>query len=125
MKFDWSEYVNLAQELAGQSGRLASDEAKLRTAVSRAYYALHCKVRNYIHDVERLPIPSTGEAHQFIIDMFERSPDKRRRKIGQTLKRLRIDRIKADYHDVVTGLPSMAALALKLAQQAISTLSTL
>jgi hypothetical protein len=125
MKFDWSEYLNLAQELAGQPSSPASTEAKLRTAVSRAYYAAHCRVRNHVRDVEGLPIPQTGEVHQLLIDMFIRSPDRRRRKIRTTLKRLRIDRIKADYHDAVTGLPSMVVVALKLAQQSISTLSTL
>ena len=39
MSFDWSEYLNLAQELAGQATGPSSQEAKLRSAVSRAYYA--------------------------------------------------------------------------------------
>ena len=42
MSFDWSEYLKLAQELAGQTGNPASQEARLRAAVSRAYYAVFC-----------------------------------------------------------------------------------
>ena len=40
MTFDWSEYLKLAQELAGQTVSPANEEAKLRSSVSRAYYPL-------------------------------------------------------------------------------------
>lgn len=40
MRFDWSEYLNLAQELAAISGDSVNNEAKLRSAISRAYYAV-------------------------------------------------------------------------------------
>lgn len=42
MNFDWSGYLNLAQELAGQTGTSASKEAKLRSSISRAYHAAFC-----------------------------------------------------------------------------------
>jgi len=38
MRFDWSEYLNLAQELAAISSESTNSEARLRSAVSRAYY---------------------------------------------------------------------------------------
>lgn len=36
MSFDWSEYLNVAKELAGVETSAASQEAKLRAAISRA-----------------------------------------------------------------------------------------
>jgi len=64
MTFDWSEYLKLAQELAGQTVSPANEEAKLRSSVSRAYYAAFCKARNYLRDIEGCSIPSTPEAHR-------------------------------------------------------------
>jgi len=39
MRFDWAEFLNLARYLQGDSTVAFSQEAGLRTAVSRAYYA--------------------------------------------------------------------------------------
>ena len=39
MSFDWSQYLNLAKELAGQATIPAEQEARLRDAISRSYYA--------------------------------------------------------------------------------------
>lgn len=126
MNFDWSGYLNLAQELAGQTGTSASKEAKLRSSISRAYYAAFCKARNYLRDVDRdTAIPKTGKAHGYVADKFKSSMDKRRRQIGINLDRLRADRRKVDYDDFVTGLSPMVVTALKLAWQVISTLKLL
>lgn len=38
MTFDWLDYLTLAQNLAGQTV-IVSEQAKLRSAISRAYYA--------------------------------------------------------------------------------------
>ena len=69
MTFDWSEYLKLAQELAGQTVSPANEEAKLRSSVSRAYYAAFCKARNYLRDIEGHSIPSTPEAHRYVREM--------------------------------------------------------
>jgi hypothetical protein len=39
MSFDWSQYLTLAKELAGEATILAEGEARLRDAISRSYYA--------------------------------------------------------------------------------------
>ena len=125
MTFDWSEYLKLAQELAGRTVGPARQKAKLRSSVSRAYYAAFCQARNYLWDVEGYSIPTTSEAHIHVRDEFKFSSDKLRRKIGDNLDRLRLERRKADYEDVVTGLPSISRMALTLAGQVISSLSIL
>lgn len=125
MTFDWSEYLKLAQELAGQAVSPANEEAKLRSSVSRAYYAAFCKARNYLRDIEGHLIPATPEGHAYVRDEFKSSPNRLRRKIGDDLDRLRIRRNRVDYEDSVTGLPSTATMSLKSAQYVISALSIL
>ena len=125
INFDWSEYLDLAQELAGQTATPASKEAKLRSSISRAYYAAFCKARNHLRDVEGHSIPPTGEAHRYVIDTFRDSIDRRRRQVGINLDRLRINRNHVDYNDYVNGLSSMTVTALRIAQHIISVLGTL
>lgn len=50
MSFPWSHYLDLAKALAGQeTNGVASQEARLRSAISRAYYAVFCTARNRAH----------------------------------------------------------------------------
>jgi uncharacterized protein (UPF0332 family) len=112
MSFNWTEYLALAQDLAGQGVTPPTEEAKLRSAISRAYYAAFCKARNHLRDRERCSIPDTGEAHAKVRDIFWGSPLKQRRKIGTGLNRLREDRRKADYVDSVNNLPNITTKAL-------------
>jgi uncharacterized protein (UPF0332 family) len=51
MMFDWSDYLDLANELAGDIASQTTEEAKLRSSVSRAYYAAFCKARNYLRSI--------------------------------------------------------------------------
>lgn len=125
MTFDWSEYLELAQELAGERASLASEEAKLRSSVSRAYYAAFCKARNHLRDIEGQPIPKGGKAHAYVRDQFKDSTDRSRKKIGNNLDRLRLRRNKADYDDFVSGLSQFAIASLKSTQDVISALNTL
>jgi uncharacterized protein (UPF0332 family) len=122
MSFDWSEYLDLAQELAGQATGPSSQEAKLRSAISRAYYAAFCSARNHLRDKERHTIPSGGEAHQYVQNQFKKGGDKVRKKVGENLNRLHIHRKKADYEDRVTKLPATTEYALKVAQRIVSNL---
>ena len=123
MSFDWSEYLNLAQELAGQTVSPAGQEARLRAAVSRAYYAVFCKSRNYLRDEGR-QVPSR-DVHRYVRDEFKRSADRLRKQIGYDLDRLRSDRNKADYNDNVVNLDKMVSADLALANKIIHTLAQL
>ena len=40
MSFDWSQYLNVAKQLAGHATTPANQEARLRAAISRAYPSL-------------------------------------------------------------------------------------
>jgi len=74
MNFDWSEYSNIASELAGQATASSSAEAKKRGAISRAYYAAFCSARNHLRDKEHdRNIPVGGEAHGYVRKQFKTS----------------------------------------------------
>jgi len=133
MKFDWSEYFNLAQELAAiSSDNFASNEAKLRFAVSRAYYSVFCLSRNYSRDVEKDPRLSRRNSfdinqHQYVAEefIFHKSKNPKIIKIGENLSRLRELRNKADYSDTMFSLQKDVKYALKITENIISALSDL
>ena len=125
MSFDWSEYLNLANELANQATVPANQEAKLRTAISRSYYAAFINARNYLRDKEGILIPKTGDAHGYVSQQFELSIDPVRRTLGENLVRLRIYRRQADYVDKFPGLFGITLAALKLSEEVIAILSNL
>ncbi len=94
MSFDWVEYLDLAEELAGYPVNPASQEAKLRSSISRAYYAAFSKARNYLRDIEGLSLSGTGEDHRRVREEFKNSPDRVRKKIGNDVDHLRTSRTK-------------------------------
>ena len=125
MSFDWSEYLNLANELANQATVPANQEAKLRAAISRSYYAAFINARNYLRDKEGILIPKTGDAHGYVSQQFELNIDPVRRTLGENLVRLRIYRRQADYVDIFPGLVGITQTALKLSEEVIEILSNL
>ena len=125
MSFDWSEYLNVAKELAGVETSAASQEAKLRAAISRAYYAAFIKARNHLRDKQGLVIPRTSEAHRDVSKQFENSTDAVRRSLGEKLLRLRDFRRQADYVDTFPGLFGITQIALRLSEEVLPTLNNL
>jgi uncharacterized protein (UPF0332 family) len=83
MSFDWLQYLNVARELAGTATTPANQEAKLRAAISRAYYAAFINARNHLRDKEGILIPKTSVAHKYVSDRFESSPDAVRQSLGK------------------------------------------
>lgn len=132
MRFDWSEYLNLAQELAAtNSDSSANSEAKLRSAISRAYYATFCLARNYLRDIEKDPRlfrkNRDFNENQYVAEEFIYHPTKMKNmvKIGENLSKLRELRNKADYEDTMFNLQNAVKNALMLAQNIISALNEL
>lgn len=132
MRFDWSEYLNLAQELAATNSESSDNrEAKLRSAISRAYYSTFCLARNYLRDIEKDPRLFRKNRdineHQYVAEEFIYHPTKKKNlvKIGENLSRLRELRNQADYEDTMFNLQREARNALMLAENIISALSNL
>jgi hypothetical protein len=66
MNFDWSQYLNLAKELADRETTPAERDARLRDAINRSYYAAFILARNYLPDLEGYSLPKTGDIHYCI-----------------------------------------------------------
>jgi uncharacterized protein (UPF0332 family) len=103
MNFDWREYLYLAYTLSGQPSPAVpspSEEARLRTSISRAYYASFIVARNYLRDVKKLIIPTRG-THQFVIDHYgtDFPGNLVASEIGAKLGRMRTHRENVDYED--------------------------
>jgi uncharacterized protein (UPF0332 family) len=123
MKFDWSEYLKLAQELVEGD----TNEEKQRSAISRAYYAAFCYARNYLKNYLDFKPRREENEHQAVSEKFKDYDPKNRKmiQIGNDLSRLRSDRNNADYDDTVMNLRSKAKLALKLAKNIIDKINEL
>ena len=122
MSFDWSEYLTLAHELAGEVSVPSSRESKLRSAISRAYYAAFCRARNHLRETQPHGIPRGPEVHKYVQNQFLSSRDPARKKIGTNLERMRDGRNKADYDDSVPGLDEIAEVTLTQSGEVISAL---
>jgi uncharacterized protein (UPF0332 family) len=116
MSFQWLEYFTLAHELAGTSTAPSTPEARLRSSISRAYYAAFGMARFHLVNVEgSQSIPASGDAHYAVADAFRTSPDVNRQVIGEALHTLRQYRNQADYDLAIRQLDAKARQALELA----------
>jgi len=123
MNFCWKNYFSLAKELA----EATEDEACLRSAISRAYYAAFCNARNHMARVFHNPMPGRDErngmsAHTYLIlyykGVFLRgmirakkiNVDPRKMSIGKDLDVMRIERERVDYDDYVDRLERIKSI---------------
>jgi hypothetical protein len=122
MPFNWSEFYRLATQLGTQ----LADEAALRSAVSRAYYATYhlADERRSANNLSLPPIPNAG-MHLRLWYLFRNHPHASCRKIGIDGDRLRKRRARADYEPVIPNLPSELILAMQEAQSLIRSIASL
>ncbi|MGC9780509.1 MAG: DNA-binding protein [Candidatus Heimdallarchaeota archaeon] len=125
VEFTWHQYYDLAQQFYDDSdSNKTLSEALLRSAISRAYFATHCLARNYLLNEKQLQPPKDKkDMHSWVIDQISKDPN-----IGKVhiqLNRLRDDRNKADYEDVVRRINRLAEGALLGARKAIEILDQL
>lgn len=93
--FDWAEYLHLADNLLGQT-----NEAALRSAISRAYYATYNKALEKLLDEGQMSRsdPTEPQKHKAIWDLYRMSSERSRQQIGLDGDRLRKSRTSADYN---------------------------
>ncbi len=119
MAFKWEEFLELARDLLGKhSGSKYSKEALERTAVSRAYYAVFCRTRNYAEKKLGFKATHFPEDHGALIDHLKNLGGKwgvMANKIGD----LRGWRNNCDYDDSIANLSDMVKNAIKLAESAL------
>ena len=127
MGFNWAEYLSIAEGVCGMpvSGPSAGAEAQQRAAVSRAYYAAFVSSRNRLRDLDGIMIPPNRNPHQFVASQYQTHPDPGWSQIGVELHRLRLDRNRCDYEDVVDNLPRMTQRSLDGAARVLAALGQL
>ena len=117
--FVWAEYLMLARDLATQG----ADEAALRTAVSRAYYAAFCTARNTLRpdgvNTDNL------RSHWSLWTKYREDPDPIRQIIGEDGNRIRGYRIQADYLDEFPDLSIAAQDTILIVDRMLESLGDL
>jgi len=124
MRFDWSEYVELADWLVVNGATLRSPEAAQRSAVSRAYYgAFHSALALLIRKDGYQP---SGDAkdHGNVTRAYQHHHAAPRRQIGTWLDRLRDQRRRADYDAEIVDSAGVAVASVRNARQVLRYLGT-
>ncbi len=126
MSFDWADFLTLADALLRDPNLPGPEEASLRSAISRAYYAAFCSARNFALDKENFVPQGTAKDHKRLGAHFQKARDRTHRKIATELSRLRDNRNKADYDDVLVGRPvSLAQSSVAVARNVLNALNSL
>lgn len=121
-RFDWAEYLKLAEELANRHG----DEAAQRAAISRAYYAAYCSARNKLEDWQLLKRNQRSKtSHQDVWGIFEDDSRPGWEQVGQEGHNMKEDRRKADYEDQIRDLDRFTKKAMRRAKRLNSSLQRL
>lgn len=118
-EFWWTDYLDLADRLASGAD---AEEARLRTAISRAYYAaFHVAMELIVQEGFRPT--GTGGDHGNVWRWYREGPGtgRSRKQIAQLGFALRLDREKADYRIPFEGgrVEETAKLALTNARHIV------
>lgn len=100
MSFDWDDYARLAEEL-----RQRDNEASLRTAISRIYYSIYHKSRDYLLD-EGFVLSTSDSSHKIVWNEYK-VMGKSCRSVGMNGDRLWDNRKKADYDTEVKDIKQL------------------
>jgi uncharacterized protein (UPF0332 family) len=125
MSFNWEDYLILAEVLLKGRSTLASEEACLRSAISRSYYSVFICARNFAASRGELAPTGTGRDHGLIREHFKRSSDRNRKQIYAYLNRLSKSRKTADYDNIIKSPHALLLLAQFSINQAKDVLKTL
>lgn len=103
--FDWRGYFELANKLMEDSNiPLDLEEAKLRSIVSRAYYAAYHKALILLEEKLGFQIDKNNKDksdHRQVIDECKNGGDRRLVDVGVRLETLFSTRNQADYDDIM------------------------
>ncbi|MCX6674302.1 MAG: hypothetical protein NTY37_11050 [Methanothrix sp.] len=86
----------------------------MRSSINRAYYAAFCTACNFISHVDHRELPKDEPLHQYVANYFSGAVhgskrNNKRAKIGSELKRMKADRVKADYDNYIGNTISLNA----------------
>jgi hypothetical protein len=89
--FDWNAYLTLSEELSTRS-----DEAALRTAISRAYYFVYQTAKRR-EAVKQYRFSNEGKSHDDLWELYDRNTSQECKRLARIGKRLKLRRVDADY----------------------------
>ena len=119
--FDWHEFLDLARQLEASS----LNEAVLRTAISRAYYAAYHRASRHVR-VAQLAPTTKRLTHELVWSLFAESSDERYRDVGDRGVELKLERIRADYNARYPGdLAKSARKAIDVSEAIIRLIDAL
>ena len=113
--FPYDGYLALAKKLASDN-----DEACLRSAVSRAYYACFHLVKDYAEKLTGTTFALDGIAHKQVTDFLNQSTDANLQALGSVQARLRIRRAACDYDKTIANISGCAQVSIKDAESIFS-----
>jgi uncharacterized protein (UPF0332 family) len=120
MSFEWNKYLDLAKKLS----LAVTDEASLRSAVSRSYYCAfnialgRAKANSYRS-------PDDGSSHDLLWDLYGRNDDKKCKQLAVLGPRMKRRRVKADYRSTYEKLSDETLDAIADAEECIALIASL
>jgi hypothetical protein len=91
-QFDWEEIMIIGDELSE-----IPDEAHLRSAFGRYYYAPYCSTKFYLINLGNQKYMGPAGSHTNLIEDLQNSPDDNEAELGEILEKLFFQRVNADY----------------------------
>lgn len=113
MPFDWNDYSLLAVEL-----RKREDEASLRTAVSRVYYSVYHRARDYLLD-EGVSLSTTDSSHKVVWKEYLRMGGSCRA-VGLNGDRMHDNRRRADYDREIQNMNQLVDATFTIARNVLT-----
>ena len=118
--FDFKDYNRIARQLAGQGvDQNPAQDSKLRSSISRAYYAAFLTARKFLSLDRTIP---RDRVHEFVHDELSKMTGKLKI-AGQDLRTMKFKRHAADYDDEIIDLPNITNSILTKSSSVIFTVN--
>jgi hypothetical protein len=117
--FDWNEFLKLAIELSKRT-----DEASLRTAISRAYYSAYNTAARR-PAVVQYRFSDDGSSHDQLWALYERNADDNCKRLAMLGGRMKRKRVQADYRSLYPRVAEELIGVLEDAQECAAIMASL
>ncbi|MEP0815368.1 MAG: hypothetical protein HRF49_11990 [bacterium] len=119
MKFEWSQYLVVAEALEAYPSSPQHREAFCRACIGRAYYAAFGVAVEHIESQLSRKL-SPANKHSFVLGWFKSQPDRDCGPVAMLLGLLLVNRAKADYEKRFPDAQKTAPFCLAYARDAIA-----
>jgi len=111
--FDWNDFKILAEQL-----RLQETEAAKRTAISRVYYAIYWRARNFLES-EGFLIRQYEGSHIQIWNQYKQKAGQTQKAVGRFGSELHRFRVQADYIAEIKDVERLTEDSFQIAEKII------